>query len=161
MRNKMSMLTRESAKEKMYRYTGVMVSSPQEAFINELFDQHEDETAQLRMEITELRQLVAERNELIKELEDECTAAIKFSNDKAYESARWYKEYDKLREQLGGEVVAEFEGVRNGGQSEPEAIYCGNDKLTESKRLVRMPIDEFEAETGCAYKVLIIKQKGE
>ena len=66
----MSKLTREEAKLTVSQcITSDWYRGYNEA-VDQLFDKHEAETAQLRMEITELRKLVAEKNELIKELED-------------------------------------------------------------------------------------------
>ena len=75
----MSKLTREEAEAELLNSidqefdlsVDEAKNTPEAKLLHKIFNQHEDETAQLCMEITELRHLVADKNQQIKELEDE------------------------------------------------------------------------------------------
>ena len=133
----MSKLTREEAKELMWKDNGFGLHSLCHGFelIDELFDQHEDETAQLRMENNELQERIDWLKKENKRLE---IAQYRYKDRRLPEASR---ELKSVQEQLCGEVVAEFE-------SEPSNF--SNEAYTFSE------ID-FDTE----YKVLVIKQKGE
>ena len=119
-------LTRQSAKDKVY---GTSLSD----IVDQLFDQHEDETAQLRMEITELRRIVAERNEKIKEIEEEWY--------KADEQARqFFAKMSEMQDQL----------------TFPDLI------VTACRRGFIEDFEWYgRAEPNSTYNVFLIKQKGE
>ena len=144
--------------------------------LREIFDQHEDETAQLRMEITELRQLVAEKNEQIKEKDrDESDlltiAYMQGSGDTASLKRIISKLQDRIDELEKDEAFFNLHkdgflrcvrNIENQLQALQEQLGEPYDTITASKDGY---IDDLgwysEAEPNAVYDVFLIKQKGE
>ena len=139
----MSKLTRESAKSsirsKVTVASGYVHSlKHSDDIVDKLFDQHEAETVQLSMENDNLQKRIHELEEL-----------LKISRAR---NGRKTTEFQNLKEQLGGEVMAEFEG---------EAFKRGifGVSIGDSDLYIDDALEAYLSEDQ-TYKVLVIKQKG-
>ena len=172
----MSKLTREEAKY-LFNYANRYSQSQYDERIDKIFDQHEDETAGLVNTIDELYGRISAINEanvrLISKYEEEAkslqnrihelekqldvchTTSKSLKRTGVGEYVTWdygdkEKYIESLEEQLGGEVVAEFETssiITN------ESVYDG------CWLEIDCPKENAEDYNG-NYKVTLIKQKG-
>jgi phosphoglycerate-specific signal transduction histidine kinase len=190
----MSKLTRESAKSsirsKVTVATGHVHSlKHSDDVVDKLFDQHEDETSQLRMENDDLQKRIEELEAInkamgsasynehinrihsldmkVKELEKQLSEHKRLHDElntilhKGKEAPKnpslcdlvSYVKHDL--EQLGGEVVAEFE-AKTYSEYPRRVVHSTDESSTAYAK-----IDDYILDGQSAYKVMVIKQKGE